>query len=146
MKKWLAIAPEIKRLAFGAVLLIPVSNRDEGYTTLSRYLPFPLDLEARNFTYQINRRRDSRLGLPGLEINRLSKWSCLERRMTQLQFVIGESAIASEDSPSNFAMRLEVDINTVPEYPKSLESGNLTGLFSEFIELGAEIAEKGDIP
>ena len=94
--------------------------------------------------YQINRRRDSRLGIPGLEINRLLKWSCLERRTAQ--FVVGETATVSEDSPSNFAVRLEVDINTAPEYSKSLEPGNLADLFGEFVDLGTEIAEKGDIP
>lgn len=144
MKKWLATGPEIKRLAFGAVLISPVSSHDEGYTKLSGCLPFDVDLEARNFMYQINRRRDSRLGIPGLEINRLRKWSCIERRTAE--FVIGETATVSEDSPSKFAVRLEFDINTVPEYPKSLERGNLADLFGEFVDLGAEIAEKGDIP
>jgi hypothetical protein len=143
-KRWLATAPEIKRLAFGAVLNDPVSSHDEGYAKLSSYLPFDVDLEARNFVYQINRRRDSRLGVPGLQINRLSKWSCLERRMAQL--MVGETTTVSENAPSNFAVRLEVDINTVPEYPESLEPGNLVDLFGEFVDLGLEIAERGDIP
>jgi hypothetical protein len=143
MKRWLATTAEIQRLAFGAVLISPVSSRDEGYARLSGCLPFKVDLDSRNFMYQINRRRNSRLGIPGLEINRLLKWSCLERRMAQ--FVVSGTETATEESPSKFAVRLEADINTVPEYPKSLERQNLPGLFGEFVDLGAEIAEKGDI-
>jgi len=144
MKKWLAASPEIQRLAFGAVLMDLVSDHDEGYTKVSAYLPFNVDLGARNFMYQINRRRGSRLGVPGLEINRLSKWSCAELRTAQL--VIGETTMVNDDSPSRVAVRLEVDINTVPEYPNPLDPGNLADLFGECVDLGAEIAEKGDIP
>jgi len=144
MTKWLATSPEIKRLAFGAVLISPVSSRDEGYARVSGYLPFDVNPEARNFIYQINRRRDSRLGVPGLEINRLLKWSCMERRTAQ--FTISDTGTTSNDSPSYFAARLEVDINTAPEYPKSLDPKLLADLLSEFIDLGAEVAEKGDIP
>jgi hypothetical protein len=148
MKKWLATAPEIKRLALGAVLLSPVSSHDEGYKELSEYLPFDLDLKARNVKYQVNRRRPSRLGIPGLEINRLSNWSCQERKVTSVtaQLTADKTTTVREDSPSNFAVRLEVDINTVPEYPEPLAPANLADLFSEFVDLAAEIAEKGDIP
>jgi len=148
MKKWLVGAPELTRLAFGAVLVSPVSGHDEGYTKLSKYLPFDVDLTARNFRYQVNRRRASRLNLPGLEINRLSNWSCRERRMTAVMAQLAPSGLTTlrEDSPSSFAMRLDLDINTVPEYPNSLGPRNLADLFSEFVDLAAEIAEKGDVP
>jgi hypothetical protein len=52
----------------------------------------------------------------------------------------------SEASPSKFAVRLEVDMNTVPEYPTPLEPQNLPDLFGELVDLGAEVTEKGDIP
>ena len=144
MKKWLGACPKIKRLAFGAVLLAPVSDHNEGYTKISEYLPFDVDLAAKSFMYQINRRRMSRLGVSGLEINRLSKWSCLERRTTQL--LVGETATAHHDSPPQIAARLELDINTVPEYPNALDSGSLADLLEEFVDLGTEIAGKGDVP
>ena len=131
-------------MAFGAVLISSVSERDEGYQKISGYLPFNVDLEARNFAYQINRRRKSRLDISGLEINRLSKWACMERRTTQ--FMVGETTTVNDDSPSLFAARLEVDINTVPEYPSLLAPDSLADLFSECLDLGTEIAEKGDIP
>ncbi len=148
MNKWLVTAPELTRLAFGAVLVSPVGGHDEGYTKLSEYLRFELDLTSRNFKYQVNRRRPSRLGIPGLEINRLSNWSCRERQTTAVtaQFTPSETTTLREDSPSSFAVRLEVDINTAPEYPKSLDPGTLADLFSEFVDLAAEIAEKGDVP
>ena len=145
MKKWLAASPEIKRLAFGAVLIDPVRDHDEGCTKVSGYLPFKVDLRSRNFMYQINRRRDSRLGVAGLAINRLSKWSCIELQIAQ--FMVGKKPeMVKSDSPSPVAVRLEVDINTVPEYPESLDPGTLIDLFDECVNLGREIAEKGDIP
>lgn len=144
MKKWLVVSPKIQRLAFGAVLVSSVSDRDEGYGKISQYLPFNVDLETRNFMYQINRRRKSRLDIPGLEINRLSKWACIERRTAQ--FLVGETTTVNDDSSPLFAARLEVDINTVPEYGNSLEPDSLADLFSECVELGTEIAEEGDIP
>jgi hypothetical protein len=43
-------------------------------------------------------------------------------------------------------VRLELDINTVPE-PKGRYSGpEALGLFREFVRLGLEISEKGDVP
>jgi len=146
MEEWLAISPGgVKRLAFGAVLISPVSDREEGYRKVSGYLPFDVDLnDARNFQYQINRRRESRLAVPGLEINRLSKWSCMERR-TAL-FTVGETTTVDDDSSPLFVARLEVDINTVPEYPNSLDPSSLADLLRECVDLGKEIAEKGDIP
>ena len=144
MKKWLAVSPEISRLAFGATLINLVRDHDEGYTKVSGYLPFDVDLGARNFSYQINRRRASRLGVPGLEINRLSKWSCMARRTAHLS--VGDITMVDDSPPSRFAVRLEVDINTVPEYPESLTPGNLADLLDECVALGVEIAEKGDVP
>ena len=144
MKKWLAVSPKIKRMAFGAVLISPVSDHNEGYGKISKYLPFDVDLKARNFTYQINRPRKSRFDVSGLEINRLSKWACMERRTAQ--FVVGEAMPIGDDSSPLITARLEVDINTASDYPNSLDPGNLADLFSECVDLGAEIAEKGDIP
>jgi hypothetical protein len=143
MKRWLAATQGIRRLAFGAVLLDPTKDREEGYKKVSEYLPFTVDLDARNFMYQINRRRTSRRGSPDLEINRLSKWSCVERRTTH--FLIGDPLAMNTDSPSLFAVRLEVDINTVPEYAGSIDPSSFADLFDECVELGSEIAEKGDI-
>lgn len=144
MVKWLPTSPELKRLAFGAVLLDPVDSRNDGYRKVSGYIPFAVDLDSRNFLYQINRRRDSQLQVPDLEINRLSKWSCMQFRTATV--LIGEAGTFHDESEGLSAVRLEIDVNTVPEYTEPLDPSILVGLFKELVLLGSEIAEKGDIP
>lgn len=79
MLRWFALGtcPPVRRLAFGAILLQPVEDRQTGYRQISAYLPsVRLDPEgSSDFSYQINRPRDSTSGISGLRINRLSKWS-----------------------------------------------------------------------
>ncbi len=43
------------------------------------------------------------------------------------------------------ACRLELDINTAPEFKSALKKTMLSKLFDELVELGMEIAHKGDI-
>ncbi len=77
MLRWLDMSPPIQRLAFGAVLLQPVKDRQVGYERISSYLPaIRLDPQgSSDLLYQINRPRDSTSGVTGLRINRLSRWS-----------------------------------------------------------------------
>ncbi len=144
MVKWLPTSPELKRLAFGAVLFDPAENHDDGYRKVSSYIPFTVDFGSRNFLYQINRRRDSQLQIPALEINRLSKWSCVQFRTAS--FSISEAGTFHDESEGMFAVRLEIDMNTAPEHTKPLAPEILVDLFKELVDLGSEITEKGDIP
>ena len=142
MEGWLPQCPTLDRLAFGAVLLHPMDSRAECYEKVSQFLPFDVDCNAKNFTYQINRPRETGLGIPDLVINRLSKWACLEMR----QLSIKQRSSIEERSLDNFAVRLELDVNTVPEYTVPLNTEILTELFRELVEMGSEIAENGDKP
>jgi hypothetical protein len=49
-------------------------------------------------------------------------------------------------SPRYFACRLELDINTLPEFQGELERAQLSSLFHELVDLAVEIANQGDIP
>ena len=143
MKKWLSFenVPPLNRLAFGAVLLQPVEGIEEGYKLLSRYLRLDIDTQASNFLYQINRKRDARTdGMPGLRINRLTKWSVGSFHY-YVQIVPGPIS----PSPIQYACRLELDINTEAEYEKELAHDRLGSLLEEFVQLGKEIVEQGDI-
>lgn len=143
MNRWLSgHNRSFLRLAFGTELLFPVSNRRDGYEKLASLIPVQIDLEkSRDLSYQINRRRDSRLNIEGLEINRLSKWSVIKSNVGLQQ---GEIAF---DLPGleRYAVRLELDINTVLEAQNDLRQEVLIPLYTELVELGVEIAEKGDI-
>jgi hypothetical protein len=138
--------PTVLRLAFGAVLLYPVDSRELGYQQLDRYLPsVQLDpADSSDFLYQINRPRDSALGIPALRINRLSKWSVFRGDMTR--FIIGPAGPTMESRPAHYACRLELDINTVSEFREGFDQEQSSRIFHELIDLGQEIISRGDIP
>jgi hypothetical protein len=48
--------------------------------------------------------------------------------------------------PLYFACRLELDINTVPEFQGEFERGELSSIFQELVDFAVEIADRGDIP
>ena len=79
IERWFALetCPAMIRLAFGAVLLQPVTNLQDAYQRLGHYLPaVTLDpTGSSDFLYQINRQRNSATEIAGLTINRLSKWA-----------------------------------------------------------------------
>lgn len=146
MLHWLSIKnlPAINRLAFGAILLLPVDSKEEGYKRLFGYLPFELDTENMgDFFYQINRRKPSNVGPSGLQINRLRRWSLSESSMAQFRFSPGQ--IVQSLGPPSYACRLLLDINTMHDLEGSLPPETLSNLFQELIALGKEISERGDI-
>ncbi|MDA2926834.1 hypothetical protein MYX78_06310 [Acidobacteria bacterium AH-259-G07] len=148
MLSWLRLddCPSLVRLAFGAVLLQPTNSLDRGYRKLLEYLPkVEIDLVgASNFFYQINRRRTSNSGIDGLDVNRLSKWSVQARQ--GLRLAVGETLVKYKTQEKRFACRLELDINTAPEFEGELVQEKLPEIFQELVNLGREISEKGDIP
>ncbi len=147
MKRWLKTTPRLNRLAFGAALLMPVKDRVDGYRRLSGFLP-KLEIDPEGSTellYRINRRRMSRSGKQGLEINRLSTWAVISVGHILLQISPGGSQISERGEKLN-ACRLEVDINTAPELRGGLSKTALPKLFQELVDLATEIAKEGDVP
>jgi hypothetical protein len=145
MKKWLAspTCPSLNRIAFGALFLYPVANRAAGYRLISLYLPFKVSASgASDFLYQINRRRSSKTGIKGLEINRLQRWLVMQFDHT----LRVNLAFSKARSTTLYANALELDINTTPDFNGELQRERLVDVLSELIALGKEIAEKGDIP
>ncbi len=144
--RWFVKSPLLSRLAFGAVLIIPVENRALGYEKITSFLPdIKIDpYNSSDFLYQINRPRESKQ-IKGLKINRLCKWSVAMTTLTQ--FVLGPriSPIAIPESQRLLA-RLELDINTAAEFSGELSSNQTESLFQELISLGKEIAANGDVP
>jgi hypothetical protein len=140
MCRWLVDCPPLRRLGFGAALFLPVEDRRKAYERLEDFLHVNLkyaDNEG-DFLYQYNRRRQS-LSFPEVWINRLSKWSWVP---------LGE--VRAKDGklvfPPESACLLELDINTAPEFPKTLPHDRYVPLFEEMVSLGVEIASRGDVP
>lgn len=146
MRRWYELAPRLNRIAFGAVGLVPVANRIEGYRLVAEYLhQVRIDPEgSSDLLYQINRRRPSRTGVERLEINRLAKWSVAELRIV----VQAASAPGVEARllPSMTACRAELDINTVQEFSGKFTPPASGQIFDELVGMAREILETGDRP
>jgi len=150
MLRWLGSedCPELARVAFGSVLLQPVGSRDESYRRLGSYLP-SLQLDAQgssDFLYRINRPRASTAGLAGLRINRLSTWSAVVLRSAKFAIGTGPGPTVWSSAREEHACRLELDVNTMSDFKGLLPRQHVVGVFQELVNLGKEIAERGDIP
>lgn len=150
VERWLRKSPKLKRLAFGAVLLFPVKSAEEGYKKLDVLLP-AVKIDAKNasdFSYRINRRRKTKGSINGLEINRLSSWALSQIMGVQLQLAAENPrrSRALEIGETIHACRLELDINTVPDVDRVLKKSAVPKLLRELVDLGTEIAQKGDVP
>jgi hypothetical protein len=144
---WLHLAPALQRFAFGAILMQPVDSIRSGYTLIQKYLASSVRLDAdasADFFYQINRPRPSKTGIPSLRLNRLTKWSVqVIRRMTMT--IGSEGGAATRTLGEDAACRLELDMNTVPDFSGVLPAEHLESLLLELTDLGREIAQKGDV-
>ncbi|MCY3780054.1 MAG: hypothetical protein OXG78_07080 [Chloroflexi bacterium] len=131
------------RLAFGAILMKPRSDLISSNEYLADFLPH-LDLEdATDFGYQISRGRTSDV-VNELHINRLSRWQVLtlERKGSTLDPADDGNLDLVE---TLFAARLELDINSSPDYGPPLNSDLLSSAFEELVDMGLEIARRGDV-
>ena len=149
MKKWFTHCPIVHRLAYGAVLLLPAENLHAAYSILNDLLPaIKIDSEnTHDFHYRINRRRPSQHRNEELDINRLSTWS-----VANITTIGVEISLSAQGAPratkliDRSVCRLELDINTSPEFSEQMDGSIAAELFSELIALGNEIVFKGDIP
>ena len=147
MKDWFVHCPPVQRLAYGAVLLVPVKDVYEGNERLNELLPtVEIEPTTSDFMYRINRRRPA-CSVEGLAINRLSTWSVLSIVGIRLNVPLldqGVSPVAYTGDRS--VCRLELDINTAPEFRGQIDHSVASEVFCELVDLGNEIASRGDVP
>ena len=137
--KWLENSPPLKRMAFGGVFYLPVSDRTDGYKEIANYLPFiKLDPNSSDFQYSINRPRRSKI--IGLDINRYSKWSVGLLKKLHVDARTEESKLQQQFS----AIILELDINSKVDSKVELPTESLQKIFQELFDLGKEIIQTGD--
>jgi len=146
MERWFNLAPLMSRIAFGCVILLPVSDIREGLRRLIPYLPnVKIDPDGMSdLLYRVNRRRISEGGIKNLVINRLSTWSVVSVEFKRIDLTPGQSVVA----PSNpsYSCRADIDVNTIPEYSETFDGKQALTLWNELKRLGTEIIEKGDVP
>ena len=140
LSNWLQFpSTVVSRIALGVVVRLPVQNRIAGYKMLGAFLPkiAPDPDTSRDFMYQINRPRESRV-VPGIMINRLSKWASVETNISMMG--------ASKATSIAQFVRLELDISTDKDSQRDLSKDQgLTPLIRELASLCREIATNGDI-
>jgi hypothetical protein len=145
VERWLSRPdmPETGRVAFGAVLKHTEADRRSGYIRLSDYLPIRVDPDSTDFFFQINVPTDSRT-IDGLRINRLSKWSIAALAHISFALRLGGAAVAP-GTPAMIAhaLRLELDINTAPEFPGPLPRARLIEIYRELLTTGQQIVTEG---
>jgi len=147
MCRWLrANAPALRRIAFAGKLIQRVPNRKSGYNLLGRYLhDVGVDPESMDFQYRVNRKRLSRSGIQGLFINRLTTWTVAKFTVQATARLPGTTTETVSAPTEVDVCALDLDINTVHEFPDELPQHELQNLFQELTDLGAEIARCGDI-
>jgi len=139
--RWLQKAPSCKRLAYGPVLLLPVSAAEDGYKKLMSFLKLNLDYDgAKEFLLQINRPRSGKTSIQGLRVNRLTTWSVQFQK--KVEFSLEPESNSYLEKNLLYACRLQMDINNAAVAKLPVE--RLSDLTTEFRELSFEIAEKGD--
>jgi len=139
---------DLQRLAFGAILFQQVDSKKAGYEILSKYLPFRIEADkVSDLFFQINRPRNSLLETT-LLLNRLTKWSVGAIDLVALELSrSGEKTTTKSFSTTNliYAVRLELDINTSPEYQGPFKKKDILPIFEELIDLGKVTSRKGDL-
>ncbi len=145
--RWLARRdelPQVTRMAFGAVLTHQEDDRQSGYQRLPDYVPVEVNPGASDFLFQINYPAPSSTGIVGLVINRLSKWSVAAFRRVAFRAVAGagvpQSIVLAEPV---YAFRLELDVNTAPDFQGELAADRLGDIYRELVSAGSQIARVG---
>lgn len=123
------------RLAFGAVLLLPVPTAVEGYEYLKKFLPFvEISEDMSDLFLQINRKK---IGVDGFVVNELSKWGALKFRR-----LILESVDVGQPLNDLFAVRLELDINN-PEFEAEVYGDIIYKNLEDFLSRAKRISIEG---
>ncbi|MBI4485678.1 MAG: hypothetical protein HY655_06665 [Acidobacteria bacterium] len=138
--------PPIERIAFGSVLLHRENTKEAGYERLGDYIPVRPPADASDFLYQINHPVMSGTGIANLQINRLSKWSTVVFRAVAFSLALGRATVAPVEQTAAYAMRLELDINTAPDFPGPIPADRLVDVYRELVDLGRGIAAEGPRP
>jgi len=104
-------------------------------------IQFNPDIDT-DIAWQINRPRTiPEIGV----INRLSKWGIIQSGFLDIQIGVPTQMITAPVNPSEFAARVQIDVNTSPEI-REISSKAVPEIIAKLRSFALEIAEKGDTP
>jgi hypothetical protein len=143
ISKWLSLAPQAVRVAFGVVLLKRAADADAGLAALLQYFPsFKVRPNATDFYLQINRPQKSHV-LDDVPINRLTKLS-VASYMQILASGMGGDVQQSRQQTLHFA-RLELDVNNAISLQGPLPKEKAGEVVDELVLAARKIIDKEDI-
>ncbi|TDV54422.1 hypothetical protein EC919_104158 [Pseudomonas graminis] len=136
--KKITLDPNVIRVAFGAVLLMPVENAHKGNIIFNEYMPFvKVDLDnVEDLFLQVNFPYVAR-SYDGMKINNVAKWSVMSGQF--MQMAIGGFPQIS----TNFLVRGEVDLSSAGERQTPLDGESVIPLLDEFVAKTYSIFQEG---
>ena len=143
VERWLVKEHPVYRLAVGARLLAPGPDLYSVYSALGAFLP-GLNLEglrSPDFYLRINRERCLTVGV-SFAVNRLAAWAVAQGQSVSVSPAIGGVDVA----PVRYAAHLDLDINTRTDESCLFSGASARAVFQTLMEMGVEIAERGDVP
>lgn len=143
LERWFPMCPVASRIAFGVIGLLPASEQRESYEKLGALVrSVKIDpVTSSDFLYRINRPRASTTSIANLRINRLSTWHAIKMGVMALPMGGGRGKVVNE----KYACRVEVDINTAPDFQGTFTSQQVAEVFHELRDSAVEILEMGDV-
>lgn len=145
--KWLPLSPVLNRIGLGARAMLQAESKAETYRLLQLYLPaVKLDENSSDLIYRINRPTDSKSGIDGLRINRISTWMSI---MVSSGHFLPDARVgikAIDLGQRAHACRVDLDINTAGDFQGQLDHDQSALLFRELVESAREILRQGDRP
>jgi len=144
MERWLKTAdlPEVARIAFGGTVVHPMDDRKEAYLQLRDYIPVRIDPDSTDILYQINLPTLGSKTIEGIGFNRLSKWFVGNYSVMGFSIVQNMGGPIMQTSPE-LALRVELDVNTVPSLQGIIPKDRLVEVFRELVAIGQSIVADG---
>lgn len=145
LKGWPSVCPPTNRIAYGAILILPVADLSTANNLIQGMMPmnrFNI-ANATDFLFRINRRRNIQSRAGELSINRISTWSVANVSRILVDLSSSDRAKIST-SDDVCVCRLELDINTVPTPNVELDNDSLEDVFNTLVAFADEIAAQGD--
>lgn len=143
-KKLLKDEALVKRVGVGLVLAYPVASVLEGLRDVFRGLDINRDAsQISDFLLQINAPILSKLLGESYRLNRLAKWQVMQLQLVNMLVSPEGGQIANTFAVP--VIRLELDINTPPDYADSFDAAKVENIVDECLAAAQDILAQGGL-
>lgn len=127
------------RVAFGAVVQLPAVDRAASYATLATVVPsLGFDVQrVSDFQLQMNLSRPSK-SVPGLDLNRVCKWSAV-----QAEISAGQVGAQTTTKASHHFARIELDFSSQASRREPFSAEQAVLVFEELFDDGRLVLDRG---